>query len=771
MNRIFSFLALSAIVTTTAFAQSFGTSVAVSGDQLIAGGSSNAISPGALYVYTRAEDGDWVETASIAATEGGEAGDNFGRSVSVYDKWMAVGAPGVNSVFFFEKGEDGAWLQVGQLQENDIDGFGARVVMGGDHLLVAVAGGRRSAGSVHAYEWSEEAWMSRGTLAPETEEEVNGFPSAMALWGGHAVVGASRANESVGGAWAFKFNGETSSWDRNGTPSAPFAAESSVFGSAILIVGTKMGIGMPGHDGRIGAVAGFDLDEESGEWSFSNRIAPFVASRGASFGSSLAFSGTSVYVGAPGQDSGTLYAFPVNESGIVGTSSIAAMGLDARARFGASVAVGSGVAVVGATGQENRAGVAVPFAITDGEWIQGNSVYHDAEGYASVTGGMVECEDELAGAFSCKDVNMVSYLNQKDMGGERGVMTNDIWGWEDPETGREYALVGFSNQTSFVDVTDAENPIYLGRLMLTDSARPSVWRDMKVFKDHVYIVADAANQHGMQVFDLRQLRDFDGTPTEFEVTTLYDGIASAHNIVINEETGFAYAVGSSSGGETCGGGLHMIDINEPANPVFVGCFADGNSGRRGTGYSHDAQCVVYHGPDSDYSGHEICLGSNETALSISDVSDKSNPVSISIASYPNVAYAHQGWLTDDHRFFYMNDEGDEPQGLVEGTRTLVWDLQDLDEPQLVAEHIATTTATDHNLYVKGDLMYQSNYGAGFRVLDISERAAPVEVGYFDTTPNGGGGSWSNYPYFKSGSLIVTDMSGGLFILRKKSIDT
>jgi choice-of-anchor B domain-containing protein len=771
MKRLFSILACAALVSAPAFGQSFGTTVAVSGDQVIAGGSSNAISPGTLYVYTREADGTWVEAATVAPSQGGEPGDGFGRAVSVHDRWMAVGAPGTNSVFFFEKSELGTWSQVGRLQEAEIEGFGGRVAMGDEHLLVAVAGGRRSAGSVHAYQWVDDAWLSRGTLAPDTEEEIGGFPSAMALGGNHAVVGASGANERAGAAWAFKFNPETSSWEANGSPSAPFTGAGSAFGSSILIVDTHMGIGMPGHDARIGAVATFELGEEAGEWNFTDRLAPYSAGRGASFGSSLTFAAGAVYVGAPGDKGGSVYALPVGQSGIVGISGIKAMGLDERASFGSTIAVGAGVAVVGATGQDGRAGVAVPFSIDGGDWAQGNSVFHDAEGYASVTGGMVECNDDAAGAFPCKDINMVSFLNKKDLGAPRGVIANDIWGWEDPETGHEYALVGLSNQTSFVDVTDPENPVYLGRLLLTDTARPNVWRDMKVYKDHAFIVADGANQHGMQVFDLRQLRDYDGTPAEFEMTAYYDNIASAHNIVINEETGFAYSVGSSSGGETCGGGLHMIDIREPANPTFAGCFADGNSGRRGTGYSHDAQCVVYRGPDADYAGHEICLGSNETALSISDVTDKSNPVSIAIASYPNVAYAHQGWLTDDHRFFYMNDEGDEPQGLVEGTRTLVWDLEDLDEPQLVAEHIATTTETDHNLYVKGDLMYQSNYGAGFRVLDVSNRADPVEVAYFDTSPAEGGGSWSNYPYFKSGTLIVTDMASGLFILRKKNIDT
>ena len=136
----------------------------------------------------------------------------------------------------------------------------------------------------------------------------------------------------------------------------------------------------------------------------------------------------------------------------------------------------------------------------------------------------------------------------------------------------------------------------------------------------------------MQVFDLRQLRDVQAPPVEFKETAIYKGIYSSHNIIINEETGYAYAVGSDSGGETCGGALHMINIQDPTNPTFAGCFADTRTGRRGSGSTHDAQCVTYRGPDLEYRGREICLSSNGTALSIADVTDKDNPVAISGSS-------------------------------------------------------------------------------------------------------------------------------------------
>ena len=77
----------------------------------------------------------------------------------------------------------------------------------------------------------------------------------------------------------------------------------------------------------------------------------------------------------------------------------------------------------------------------------------------------------------------------------------------------------------------------------------------------------------------------------------------------------------------------MIDIRNPTSPSFAGCFQDMTTGRQRTGYSHDAQCVIYRGPDSDYTGREICLGSNETALSIADVTEKTDPVAVSMASY------------------------------------------------------------------------------------------------------------------------------------------
>ena len=363
-----------------------------------------------------------------------------------------------------------------------------------------------------------------------------------------------------------------------------------------------------------------------------------------------------------------------------------------------------------------------------------------------------DCISGDAGGYPCASVDLKAFMSITDMGGTQSTAANDIWGWTDQVSGKEYALVGLSTGTAFVDITAPAQPVYLGSLATHTFS--SSWRDIKVYDDHAFIVSEAFN-HGMQVFDLKQLTNVVSPPVDFSETAHYDDFGRAHNIVINEGSGFAYAVGSSS----CAGGLHMIDISTPATPVFAGCFSS-------DGYTHDAQCVMYSGPDADYNGREICINSNEDTITIVDVTNKSAPVQIAREGYPNSAYVHQGWFTEDQRYFYQDDELDENGG---NTRTLIWDLDDLDDPFLAEEYFGSTEAIDHNLYIKGNFAYESNYTAGLRILDISDPLNPVEVGYFDTYPSSNAtsfnGAWSSYPFFASGHVIINSIEDGLFIVK------
>jgi len=390
-----------------------------------------------------------------------------------------------------------------------------------------------------------------------------------------------------------------------------------------------------------------------------------------------------------------------------------------------------------------------------------------AWGQPSITGGEVECQDGTANGYPCQNVDLLSFLSINDLGGTPQSEVNDVWGWTDPETGTEYALVGRSNGIAIVDVSTPTDPVYVGEL--PTHSGPSTWRDVKVYQNHAFVVSEA-DGHGMQVFDLTQLRDVapEAQPVTFAETAHYDEVESAHNIAINTETGFGYIVGGNGSGATCGGGLHMMNLETPTAPEFVGCFADPTTGRAGTGYTHDAQCVVYQGPDAGYQGAEVCFNANETALNIADVSNKSNPATIVNTQYPQVGYTHQAWLTEDHRYLYVDDEFDELQGFVSRTRTLVFDVTDLDNPTLVQSYAGATPAIDHNQYIEGPYSYQANYTSGLRLLDVADPERPEEVAFFDTFPSNNDsafqGAWSTYPFFEPNMVVVSSIGEGLFVL-------
>ena len=370
------------------------------------------------------------------------------------------------------------------------------------------------------------------------------------------------------------------------------------------------------------------------------------------------------------------------------------------------------------------------------------------------------CSGGMAGTYPCSNVDLMSFLALADIGGGQA---NDIWGWTDSSTGKEYAIMGRTNGTSFVDISDPVNPIYLGNLPPHSSG--STFRDIKVYADHAFMVTEARGS-GMQVFDLTQLRMVASPPATFSETAHYPRFSYAHNLVINEDSGFAYAVGTN----TCSGGLHMINIQTPANPTSAGCFS-------ADGYTHDAQCVNYDGPDLDHQGKEICFNSNVDTLTIVNVTNKAGPVMLSRTGYSGSRYTHQGWLTEDQVYFLLGDEEDEAENpKVTNTRTYLWDVSDLDAPALIGSHDSTTTATDHNQYVKGSYTYQSNYRAGLRILDITDIANGnlTEVAFFDVYPRSDSpkedGTWSNYPFFDSGIVIVSEIEQGLFILRPNLVD-
>lgn len=369
----------------------------------------------------------------------------------------------------------------------------------------------------------------------------------------------------------------------------------------------------------------------------------------------------------------------------------------------------------------------------------------------------------MAGIYPCNDYALLSNIPLSTF---EANSSSDSWGWTDSTTGKEYAIIALRNGSGYVDVSDPINPIYLGKLISPVlNEFQGNWHDVKVYNNYAFIVSEI-NGHGMQIFDLTKLRDVSNAPVIFEDDGVYTGFGSAHNIAINEDSGFAYGIGTN----TFSGGPHFVNIQDPENPTAAGGFS-------GEGYTHDAQVVMYNGPDEDYQGIELFVGSNEDRVVFVDVSDKGNPQTLSEISYSDAEYTHQGWFTEDQKYFVVTDELDE---VFNGNmlRLIIMDMTDLDNPVEHMQYIGETPAVDHNVYVKGDKIYLSAYSGGMRVLDISDidNMNIEEVGYFDTWPAddrtsasiGDPGAWNVYPFFESGNLIITNFSdnGGMFVVTK-----
>ena len=329
--------------------------------------------------------------------------------------------------------------------------------------------------------------------------------------------------------------------------------------------------------------------------------------------------------------------------------------------------------------------------------------------------------------FPSENVSLYSHLTLADLNAE---FAEDCWGYVSP-SGREYAIIGLSQGPGFIEITDPANPVIVDIVNTPNRAR-----DMKVYGDYVYTSSDGGPLNVIDVSDI------DNGNITLVVSFPKGG---THNVVIDEVSGFLYLA--------IGGPLVALDLTDPELPTFAGVW---------NGQTHDAQVVTY--TEGKYAGRQIAFvfAGWDGRLDIVDVTDKSNMFLVGQTSYPSPGYTHQGWLTADRQYLYVSDEVDNI------ARTTIIDVSDLSNPTFISDFTTGLDSTDHNLYVRDGFIFEANYTSGLRVFNACDPVNPVEVGYFDTYPAnndpGFSGAWSNYPFFPSGTVIVSDRVGGLFVL-------
>lgn len=383
-----------------------------------------------------------------------------------------------------------------------------------------------------------------------------------------------------------------------------------------------------------------------------------------------------------------------------------------------------------------------------------------------------QCSNGMAGDFPCDDFDLQSHLPLSFFS-SKPISANDIWGFMDLNDSHEYAIIGLNNGTAVVDVTQPDNPVEVG----TIGGINSIWRDVKVFqyfdnndqkyKAYAYVTTEA-NQ-GLQVIDLTNL------PDSISLANTIMDFRTAHNIYIanvDYSTGLnnepmpahIYIAGSNKNG----GAFRVLSLADPVNPTLE------ITPPISTGYMHDVSSVVITDNrtqqcQNQHNPCELLLDYNEKTLDIWDITNPASPFKISTTGYPNASYVHSGWWSQDKHFVFIQDELDE-QNIGLNSTMRVMNIDDLTQPNLVAVYTGPTRAIDHNGFVKGNRYYMSNYRRGLTVLDITDPAAPKDLGFFDTFPSPSSnsanfnGAWGVYPYLPSGNIIVSDIENGLYVI-------
>lgn len=361
--------------------------------------------------------------------------------------------------------------------------------------------------------------------------------------------------------------------------------------------------------------------------------------------------------------------------------------------------------------------------------------------------------------FDAAGVVLHSWLTLDDLP-SNSFAANDIWGYVSP-AGREYAIIGVKLGVAYVDITEPASPSIAGFI----GSGCSVWGDFATHNEFAYSVMDlqcsAGTGTGLRIHDLARI---DEGIVEFvrQIRVLFptDNFAmpldNTHNVIICESTGFLYLLGSN----LYSGGLVIMDLNaDPTDPPNVGNWPDA--------YIHDA--VVHQYADGPFAGREIVFAATgDVGLTIIDATDKADVFTLATRTYPNLDFAHACWLDDDQKYLYLGDELDEFGDPNIPSTTYIFDVEDIENPTFSGSFTNGLDAVDHNLMGRGNLLFEANYTSGLRVFDISNVNNVQEVAYFDTLPEdnnrGFRGAWGVYSRFPSGTIIVSDIFRGLFVI-------
>lgn len=299
----------------------FGYSVSISGSTAVMGAPRDSTGgvpdSGSVYVFVRSGLA-WVPQAKLTASDK-QSGDWFGYSVSVSGDSIAVSAPNADisgrtnqgAVYIFTRSAS-VWTQQAKLTASDGgagDWFGGSVGLDADTVIVGASlhnvGLNTDQGAAYVFFRSSGIWAQQAKFTASGGDEHDSFGNAVAIDGDLAVVGVEEddvATFDEGSAHIFKRTGST--WASHGMLLAADLSSTDSFGESVAVSGETVIIGAPGDD------IGFNTNQGSayvfvlsgGLWVQQEKIVAFDGSADDRFGRSVALDGDAAIIGAPEED-------------------------------------------------------------------------------------------------------------------------------------------------------------------------------------------------------------------------------------------------------------------------------------------------------------------------------------------------------------------------------------------------------------------------------------------------------------------------------------
>ncbi|MFK7844138.1 MAG: choice-of-anchor D domain-containing protein, partial [Rhodothermales bacterium] len=356
----------------------FGEAVAIDGDYAIVGSwlddNANGKDAGTARIFHRV-GAAWQEQAILLPSDG-EAGDQFGISVTINGDFAFVGAhrddnangPFAGAVYVYERtGEN--WTQQEKLIAADgafDDQFGGAVASTGQRLIIGAPGVNQRRGAAYVYHQTGGDWLfvNRVTIASANQGDALG--ESVAVNGDYAVVGAKTNDGSnitdAGAAYALVFNG--TSWVEQQKLISASPVLEGAFGHSVDISGNYIIIGAPQEDvgSQEEAGAAYIFVRDGGNWSQQAKLSALDEEAGDAFGYAVAIEGEYTVVGARwdrnSQEDKSGAAYIYSRAGVAWNSEARLLAGDGDVgdQLGNAVDISNEQVLVGARWDDNQVG-------------------------------------------------------------------------------------------------------------------------------------------------------------------------------------------------------------------------------------------------------------------------------------------------------------------------------------------------------------------------------------------------------------------------------